>query len=70
MSGLGTYLYGVMRARDRDSRLAWRGSRTTLRSQRSHCGELAALTSLVPRDEFESDRPGRPGLGRPQSTAA
>ena len=70
MSGLGTYLYGIVRAGTEipaglaGHRRRRAGLRLRLRPT------WPRLTSVVPRDDFESDEPGGPGLGRPQGAAA
>jgi hypothetical protein len=59
MSGLGNYLYGVMRAG-----IEIPSDLSGIDADHSvgviTCGQLAALTSVVPLDDFESDEPADP----------
>ena len=66
MSGLGTYLYGIMRA-GTEIPAGLPGIDDDAPVCAFDCGRLAASTSLVPRDGFESDGPADPAWVVPRA---
>jgi len=66
MSSLGTYLYGITRA-GTEVPAGLKGIEDDASVCTVDCAELAALTSLVPREAFESDRPADPAWVIPRA---